>query len=169
MKTGLDIDELFRLYYRPLCMYGARFLGEADAVEDVVQGAFVSLWERERAGRPIESPKAYLYRIVHNRCIDEIRKGSPKSDVSLEQLTYDVPDEEVVDRSFLWARLWTAIDRLPAKRREILLLSKRDGLSYAEIARRMGISESTVHNQLTKALQTLRSGADTIFFKMFLW
>lgn len=164
-----DIDELFRLYYRPLCMYGARFLGEADAVEDVVQAAFVSLWERQMAGRTIESPKAYLYRTVHNRCIDEIRQGASKTDCSLEQLKYDVPDEETVDRSFLWARLWTAIDRLPAKRREILLLSKRDGLSYAEIARRMGISESTVHNQLTKALQTLRSGADTIFFKFFLW
>ena len=150
-------------------MYGARFLGEADAVEDVVQGAFVSLWERQEAGSAVDSPKAYLYRMVHNRCIDVIRRGARKTEVSIDQLTYDVPDEEVVDRSFVWARLWTAIDRLPEKRREILLLSKRDGLSHAEIARRMGISESTVHNQLTKALQTLRSGADQIFFKMFLW
>ena len=81
----------------------------------------------------------------------------------------DLPDEETVDRSFIWARLWTAIDRLPAKRRQILLMSKRDGLSQAEIASRMGISESTVHNQLTKALRTLRDGADQIFFKIFLW
>ena len=81
----------------------------------------------------------------------------------------DLPDEETVDRSFIWARLWTAIDRLPAKRREILLLSKRDGLSYAEIARRMGISQNTVHNHMTKALRTLREGADQVFFKMFLW
>ena len=169
MKTRPDIDELFRLYYRPLCMYGARFLGEADAVEDVVQGAFVSLWERQKAGMAVDSPKAYLYRMVHNRCIDVIRRGARETEVSIDQLTYDVPDEEAVDRSFVWARLWTAIDRLPEKRREILLLSKRDGLSYVEIARRMGISESTVHNQLTKALQTLRSGADQIFFKMFLW
>ena len=84
-------------------------------------------------------------------------------------MTEDLPDEEIVDRSFVWARLWTAIDRLPAKRREILLLSKRDGLSYSEIAARMGISENTVHNQLSKALQTLRQGADTVFLKIFLW
>ena len=169
MKTRIDIDELFRLYYRPLCMYGARFLGDADAVEDVVQAAFVSLWEHLTAGLQVDQPKSYLYRTVHNRCIDEIRQRKPETQVSLGQLTYDVPDEETVDRSFLWARLWTAIDALPPRRREILLLSKRDGLSYAEIAARMGISESTVHNQLTKALQTLRSGADTVFFKIFLW
>ena len=89
--------------------------------------------------------------------------------VPVEKLTEDVPDEETVDRSFVWARLWTAIDTLPLKRREILLLSKRDGLSYAEIAARMGISENTVHNQLTKAMQTLRGSADQIFFNFFIW
>ena len=169
MKTRPDIDELFRLYYRPLCMYGARFLGDADAVEDVVQAAFVSLWERLQAGGQVDQPKSYLYRTVHNRCIDQIRQKQVETPISLGQLTSDVPEEETVDRSFLWARLWTAIDRLPRARREILLLSKRDGLSLAEIAERLGISKNTVHNQLTQALQTLRNGSDPVFFKIFLW
>lgn len=166
----MNIDDLFRLYYRPLCLYAARFLHDASTVEDIVQGAFVSMWEKTHAGGPMpDAPKSYLYRMVHNRCIDVIREGGKRSDVPFEQLTEDLPDEEIVDRSFVWARLWTAIDRLPAKRREILLLSKRDGLSYSEIAVRMGISENTVHNQLSKALQTLRQGADTVFLKIFLW
>jgi len=169
MMDQKDIDSLFRLYYRPLCLYAARYLRDADDVEDIVQGAFVTFWEKSRAGQAPDSPKAYLYRIVHNRCIDALRKSGQDAIVNLEHLQEDVPDEEVVDRSFIWARLWTAIDRLPAKRREILLLNKRDGLSYAEIASRLGISESTVHNQLTKAMRTLRTGADTIFFKVFLW
>lgn len=169
MKS-IDIDELFRLYYRPLCLYAARFLRDADRVEDIVQGAFVAYWEKTQgSGREPDSPKSYLYRMVHNRCIDVLRQAGQMSDIPLEQLTEDVPDEETMDRSFLWARLWTAIDKLPERRRQILLLSKRDGLSHAEIARRMGISENTVHNQLTQALQTLRRGADKIFFKIFLW
>ena len=150
-------------------MYATRFLHDAGAVEDIVQGAFNAIWEKSRAGQEPDSPKAYLYRIVHNRCIDALRKGGQDATVNIEQMQEDLPDEETVDRSFIWARLWTAIDRLPAKRRQILLMSKRDGLSYAEIARRMGISESTVHNQLTKALRTLRDGADQVFFKIFLW
>ena len=167
-----DIDDLFRLYYRPLCLYAARFVRDADAVEDLVQAAFVALWERvQGGGRSPDSPKAYLYRMVHNRCIDAIRQAGKEADgsVPVEMLAEDVPDEETVDRSFVCARLWTAIDALPPKRREILLLSKRDGLSHAEIAARMGISESTVHNQLTKALQTLRTGTDRVFFKIFIW
>ena len=169
MKASRDIDQLFRLYYRPLCLYAARYLRDAVAVEDIVQGAFMTCWEKISAGQEPDSPKSYLYRIVHNRCIDVLRKGGQEATIDLEHLKEDVPDEETVDRSFIWARLWTAIDRLPAKRREILLLNKRDGLSYAEIARKMGISENTVHNQLTKALHTLRTGADQVFFTIFLW
>ena len=169
MDASRDIDHLFRLYYRPLCLYAARYLRDADSVEDIVQGAFVAYWEKTEGGMRPDAPKSYLYRIVHNRCLDVLRKGGQDAAIHLDNLKEDVPDEETVDRSFIWARLWTAIDRLPAKRREILLLSKRDGLSYAEIARRMGISENTVHNQLTKALHTLRTGADPVFFKIFLW
>ena len=165
----IDIDHLFRLYYRPLCLYAARFLNDADEVEDIVQGAFVTFWEKRSAGREPDSPKSYLYRMVHNRCIDALRLSGKDCPVSAESMAEAVPDEETVDRSFVWARLWTAIDALPPKRREILLMNKRDGLSHAAIAERLGISESTVHNQLTKAMQTLRDGADKIFFHFFLW
>lgn len=166
----MKIDELFRLYYRPLCLYAARFVPDANQVEDIVQDAFITYWERIQAGgREPDSPRSYLFRMVHNRCIDILRTEGPGSVFDENRLTEESPDEEIVDRSFIWARLWTAIDKLPAKRREILLLSKRDGLSHAEIARRMGISENTVHNQLTKAMQTLRKGADQIFYTFFLW
>ena len=49
MADRTDIDELFRLYYRPLCLYAARFLHDADVGEDIVQASFVTLWERTQA------------------------------------------------------------------------------------------------------------------------
>lgn len=165
----MDIDRLFRQYYRPLCLYANRYLRDAGRVEDVVQGAFVAYWEKCRAGLQPEQPKSYLYRIVHNRCIDDLRRsGSPLPAEGLSR-ELDVPDEETVDRSFVWARLWTAIDKLPERRRQILLLNKRDGLACAEIGARMGISEFTVRNQLAKALKTLRADSATIlqFFLCF--
>ena len=149
-----EIDNLFRMYYRPLCLYAARYLHDADAVEDIVQGAFVTYWEKTESGKQPELPKPYLYRIVHNRCIDALRKGGQEATIDLEHLKEDVPDEETVDRSFVWARLWTAIDRLPEKRRQILLMSKRDGLSHAEIAQKMGISENTVQGSANPVTKT---------------
>lgn len=152
-----DIEELFRLYYRPLCLYASKFLPDSESVEDVVQEAFISYWNKIQEGAAPSSPKSYLYRTVHNRCVDELRG---KTDGSVpEDIAYDIVDEPAADRSFIWARLWTAIDGLPEKRRKILLMNKRDGMTYSEIAEQLGISEHTVHAQVTRALRTLREGA----------
>ena len=161
-----DIASLFRLYYRPLCLYASRFMLDSEAVEDLVQDVFIAYWNRLQDGMPVpSSPKSYLYRSVHNKCLDVLRRTDA---AGTECIDYDVVDEDAEDRSFIWARLWTAIGRLPKKRRTILLMSKRDGMSYAEISKRLGISENTVHAQITKALKTLREGTKQIIVNFFL-
>ena len=61
-----------------------------------------------------------------------------------------------IDTSERDAALWRAIEALPERCRRVFLLSKRDGLSHAEIADEMGISVKTVENQITKAYSRLR-------------
>ena len=56
MGRFVDIDRLFRLYYRPLCLYATHYLKDPDAVEDIVQDAFEALWEK-MAVSDIQSPK----------------------------------------------------------------------------------------------------------------
>lgn len=160
-----DIDSLFRSFYRPLCLYASRFMLDSEAVEDLVQDVFIAYWNRLQDGMPVpSSPKSYLYRSVHNKCLDTLRKTDASR---IEGVGYDVVDEEAEDRSFIWAKLWTAIDKLPEKRREILLMNKRDGMTYSEIASQLGISENTVHAHIAKALKTLREGAKKIFLFFF--
>ena len=128
MGQNPDIRELFRFHYRPLCLYALHYLKDADAVEDVVQEAFTAWWQK---GDVADNAKAYLYAIVRNRCIDILRRqGRQPEQLQPEDAAGAISDEEAVDRSALEARLWEAVDRLPAKRRELLLMSKRDGLSY---------------------------------------
>ena len=135
------MESLFRYHYRPLCLYALHYLNDVDASEDVVQEAFGVLWEKLSAGKKIVNQKSYLYTVVRNRCLDIIRKG----------------------RSQVEARLWTAIDSLPDKCREIFLMSKRDGYKQEEIARELGISLQTVKNQVSKALKILKDGAVKIY------
>ena len=115
------IDNLFRLYYRPLCMYAARYLRDADAIEDIVQGAFIAYWEKAKIGKEPDTSKSYLYRIVHNRCIDALRKGGQDATIDLEHLKEDVPDEETVDRSVGWSEAsqsWFIEDELATDRED---------------------------------------------------
>lgn len=163
-KQKRDIEETFRCYYKPLCLYAMHYLHDMDLVEDVVQDCFVELWERMNAEKTVSSVKSYLYMMVRNRCLDTLKKDNQIDYNSLpSDLENIIQDEEAEERSLIEARLWTAIDSLPEKCREVFLLSKRDGLKYKEIGDKLNISTKTVENQVAKAMRILKEGAIKIY------
>lgn len=157
MKRQADIDDLFRRYYKPMCLYALHYLDNHDEVEDVVQESFVSLWNKIQAGEAPENSAAYLAACVRNRCIDKLRKQRALNQVPMpREAAETISDTEALDRSADEAILWEAIDALPPGRRQMLLMHRREGLKYTEIAVRLGVSEGTVRNQISRALKTLR-------------
>lgn len=163
-----DMDNAFRQYYRPLCLYALHYLNDTEDAEDIVQDCFAKLWEHINQGRMIADLRVYLYTMVRNHCLDSLRRSSMiDASVSPTDLADRIPEEEYEERSFVEARLWTAIDSLPERCREALLLSKRDGLKYEEIAERQGISVNTVKNQVSKALKTLKESGRKIYTFFF--
>jgi RNA polymerase sigma-70 factor (ECF subfamily) len=157
------MENLFRYHYRPLCIFALHYLKDIDASEDVVQEAFALLWEKLLAGEKVVNQKGYLYSTVKNRSLDILRKrGSVGEAISLDG-SVDNIEEPTVEDAEVEARLWTTIDTLPEKCREIFLMSKRDGLKQEEIAQELGISLQTVKNQVSKALKILKDGAVKIY------
>ncbi len=160
----VNIEDLFRLNYRPLCMYAMHYVSNADLAEDVVQESFAALWEKMENGADVANRRAYLYMSVRNRCLDHLRrKGIPTESLKPYDTYGIIDDDDAEDRSFIEAKLWTAIDSLPEKCREVFLMSKRDGLKYEEIAEELGLSVNTVRNQISKALNVLKNGAVKIY------
>ena len=162
----MDIEQLFLLYYRPLCLYALRYVDDIDRAEDIVQDCFVKMLE----GHPSdclhdshEMAAPLLFRIVHNRCIDELRRYQPQVPIPTDMA------EDDVESSFVAARLWTAIDTLPDRCREVFLMAKRDGMSYREIADELGLKENTVRNHIARALETLRENRHQISDLIFLF
>lgn len=163
-KLKRDIDESFRCYYKPLCLYAMHYLHDMYLVEDVVQDCFVELWERMNNEKTVSSVKAYLYMMVRNRCLDTLKKDNQiDCNILPSDLAGSIQDEEAEERSLIEARLWTAIDSLPEKCREVFLLSKRDGLKYKEIADKLNISIKTAENHVAKAMKVLKEGTIKIY------
>ena len=158
-KANIDIDTTFKYYYRPLCLYAIHYVRNMELAEDIVQDSFSALWE---------NLKAYLYTMVRNRSLDYLKKEQ-LFDMSLSpaDLEETLTDEEAENRSLMEARMWTAIDALPERCREVFLLNKRDGMKYKEIAELFGISVHTVDNHITKALRLIREGAKKIYTFLF--
>lgn len=166
---------VFQQYYRPLCLYALHYLHDLDEAEDVVQDCFVRLLEAEKrdanssvSSLSMSNPqnlKSFLYASVRNACIDKLRRKNPiVQDISPSDLSGVISDEQAVDSASREAELWTAIEQLPERCREIFLMSKRDGMTYREIAEELCLSEKTVEHQISKALKTLRGKKGDFFF-----
>ena len=117
----------------------------------------------------MSNDKSFLFTAVRNACIDLLRRSDPLChDVQPQDLDGVMTDTEAQDQSFVEARLWQAIDDLPARQRQALLLCKRDGKTYREAAKLMGISEKTVEHLLGSAMKSLRSRKADIYYLPFL-
>ncbi len=158
-----EFEYQFRCLYRPLNMYALRYTENLDDAEDIVQQAFSDVWEKLVGGTSIQNLKAYMYQTVRNRSLTLITNRQTHCETTELTDLEDLTEEERIIRSERDARLWTAIDHLPTERKKIFLLSKRDGLTYQEIATELGISIKTVEHQISKALKTLRETAIKIY------
>jgi RNA polymerase sigma-70 factor (ECF subfamily) len=153
-------DELFRLLYPGLIRFAQSYTRDNAAAYDIVQDAFVNLWQRREQIDEQQSLRSYIYTSVKNRSLNAIRKDSAltfNTDLTHEhQPDHPInPTEEngQHDLSELF-NMW--ISQLPDRQREAFELSRHDGLDHNEIAKVMDVSPKTVNNHIVLALQTLK-------------
>jgi RNA polymerase sigma-70 factor (ECF subfamily) len=131
--------------------------------EEAVQDVFLKIWEKRKDLDPALSIKSYLYTIALNTTKKIYRKRLQeekyKQDIVLELHTDHTSDLDLLEYRNLLEYVDGIIDKLPSSRREIFIMSKKDGLKNVEIAERLNISEQTVKNQLVSAMKFLRSEA----------
>ena len=166
MSDRNKIERLFKSNWDALCMFSLHFVGDMDTAEDVVMDCLLKLSERIEHGDEILTPKHYLYQMVRNGSLDKARHVGQTVQLTETSRTSEDLDD-VSERSVREARLWTAIDSLPPVRREVLLMSKRDGMHNDEISQTLGISVKTVEAHLYKAYKTLRGKAKEIYLLVF--
>lgn len=129
-------------------------------IEDLRQDVYARVLEAARQQIP-EKPKAFLIATARNLIVDRVRHYQvvpidAVNDLDELGVAFDMPgpDRSVIARDVL-RRLQVAIDLLPPRCREAVLLRRVDGLSRKEIAERMGVSENTVSDHITAGMRIL--------------
>lgn len=158
------LDELLRGYWSALTTYAEHLVdGRADLAEDLVQEAFVRLWEKRQAWREGSAPAPILYTLVRNLALNERRNRSTRT-LLLRIHPFGTRVSVTPEREMEGRELGGAIDRaveaLPARRREVFRLAWVHGLSYQEVADVLSITPRTVANQMSSALRELRSALE---------
>lgn len=135
-----------------------RMLGNAAAAEDVAQEAFLRLWKQAGRWRAEARVGTWLYTVVHNLCLDELRRPmrwSGEIDPELPDLRESAPAARL--RSEVAALVEAELTALPERQRTALTLVHYEQLAAGEAAAVMGISIEALESLLARARRTLRA------------
>lgn len=151
------VDRYRKQLYRQIY----KRLGSEEDAKDMLQEIYLSLWNNRHSIRINDSFLPYLSRAAHNTIVDQylFRKRNEALQFSLSRL--DEPSYFPVEDSLVAADLLQEFKqellKLPANMQHAFWLSRNEGLSVREIAVRLDLSEQTVKNYITHALQALRA------------
>ena len=159
-KDKRAFELVFNQYFSVMVLYAARFVDTREEAEEITQDVFVKFWDKCDSLSPDSSIKSYLYRSVHNSCLNAIKhekvKDAYKQYVAQFMESSSTIDAEGMNSDELRERIYSEIDKLPPRCSEIFKLSRFEGLKYQEIADHLDISVKTVEVQMGKALKILR-------------
>jgi RNA polymerase sigma factor (sigma-70 family) len=150
-------DEAFGIihdrYRARLFAYARQMLsGSRSDAEDVLQDVFLRAYNTLRADRRPVALRAWLYRVAHNRCIDQIRRPTPAPE-DVYEVNRGVASDPMVEaeRREDLRRLVADVRRLPEQQRSALLMREMEGLSYQDLAEALGVTVPAIKSLLVRA------------------
>lgn len=155
------LEEAFRACYAGMCGFVRAQVGSADTAEDLVQDVFMRVWQTRNRLDPNGSLRSLLYRSAHNAALNFLKHRNVESrwlhtaSTSPARIAPDGDDPAAFNE--LASAVDHALAALPERCRLIFIMSRQQGLSYAEIADALGLSIKTVETQMGRALKALRS------------
>lgn len=154
-------DSIYEKYHKAVYANILKTVRNSDAAEDILQDVFVALWEN-RANIDETRVANWLFVVSFNKSLTLLKKRAKESLMTNTQ-SFDlenVADEEAIDEDevlMLLQILERAVEKLPARKREIFDLYRVQGLSLEEIGQRLSISVATVKDHLTLSNRQIRS------------
>ncbi|HEY9225320.1 MAG TPA: RNA polymerase sigma-70 factor, partial [Gemmatimonadaceae bacterium] len=158
-------EEVYREHYGALVGFVYTYLRSEPLAEEEVQDLFLAVWRHRTEWQPRTTLRAYLFKAARNRALNRLRNQGVTTavweDAAAEGRTLAMGEtppalDQQVEADELAEAARSAIARLAPRCRMAFVLCREEGLSYAETAEVMGISEHTVKIQMGRALKALR-------------
>ncbi|MEO5814526.1 MAG: sigma-70 family RNA polymerase sigma factor [Gemmatimonadaceae bacterium] len=150
-----DYERLLTALWGPLVRYARGIIGSTDGAEDVVQEAFIGLWQRREPLAP-DSIAPFLYRAVRNRALNERRWYRVRHLWRVAQAGDDPCAPPPCEEEVAEQRVRDAVAKMPRRRREVFELARYHDLTHKQIALTLSMAPQTVANHMSAALRDLR-------------
>jgi RNA polymerase sigma-70 factor, ECF subfamily len=156
-------EALYRSSRDDLYAYVTTLLHDSSAAEDIIALAFERAYVRRRSfDRRRGEERAWLFGIARNAALDELRRRTRTARLAVDPEDREASDEphDGLELTLRRTAVRAALAHLPAREREIVGLKFHAGMSNAEIAHVLGVSESNVGTRLHRTMQKLRKACD---------
>lgn len=165
----LAYRQLFIQFHTKLSRFVMGFTKNKELTDEIVSDVFINIWRRRKNIEEIKNLKLYLYVSAKNITFNYLKKLHRENLADLDTVEIE-PEDPFADPGAAMItremnlKLKAAINDLPPRCKLIFTLIKEDGLTYKQTAQLLGISESTVDNQISIALKKI-SGAIRYTFR----
>jgi len=153
-------EALYDRYHTRLYNFCMKIIKNSQEAEDLVQDVFIAIWENREKLDVNKSFTSFVFMIAKNKLLNKIKKNLSLQ-VYMDFIQHENPDRndlrKDVESHELMNFLQKTIHELPEKTKEIFLLSRNEGLTYKEIAHKLGISENVVDHEIRKSLQHIKN------------
>lgn len=152
--------KLFDSYSNDLYKFSLSMVCSKTYAEEIVQDVFMKVWIKRESLNPELSFKSYLFTITRNKSIKFLKKAANnrklREEIFYKNQKFANSTDIYVRESELQSLKEEALDKLSPRRRLIFEMSRNENKNYEDIAQELGISISTVRNQMSKSLEILR-------------
>lgn len=158
IKNGDDkaFKAFFDSNYDALFIYLRNRNIRREVAEDLIQKAFLYIWENRKKIKPNLSLKAYLFRIAYTRMLNHIEQDRNHLDIEDHQNSTTKTPLDATEYSDLYTAFKKVISAMPERRRMVFESCFIDDLTYKETAELLSISVKTVENHMALAFKDLR-------------
>jgi RNA polymerase sigma-70 factor (family 1) len=171
----LAFNTLFSKYSRRLYAFALGYIKSDAEAEELVQEVFTIIWTKRKDLKKELSFKSFLFTISFNIIKKHFRSRAHLTEYLQSGLKdeSDMQTSTLISYNSLYNYIVTLVDKLPAKRRDIFIKSRLEGMTVKEISEELKISHKTVENQLTVALSFIRKNLKKedlpaiLFFSLF--
>jgi RNA polymerase sigma-70 factor (family 1) len=150
--------SIFDQYYESIRSFAYYKTGDVDLADDIVQEVFLKLWSN-RHGVKDDTVKSLLYTIASNTIKNHFKHQKVVYNFQKQDQANETSDEADSDlrQEELNRKLQDALAEIPEKSREVFLMNRIEGLTYTDIADRLGLSVKAIEKRMSEALSILRS------------
>ncbi len=150
------LEQLIYMYSDALVRYAYCIVRNASVAEDVVEEAYATLLMKNKAFSSMEQVRAWLYKTVRSRAVDQLRRGHYVPLCDVENVLQDGDMESRFLSRERNAVVYTCMQNLPEQYRQVLLLSYFEEFSVEQIAVILGKTKKQVYNLLTRARAAIK-------------